>query len=376
MREEGLPVSVPLLRLEMTYDSQGRRIAKRVYARGPSAADPTQRDTAETLKADWRFWYDGWNLMVEKDLISGLSRRYVWGLDLSGSEQGAGGVGGLLGIRVGGKTYTPCTDVNGNILGLMEGSTGTLAARWDYEPFGTTITSLETPGPLGLELCPFRFSSKYRDAETGCYYYGFRYYNPELGRWISRDPIEEEGGINLYGMVGNDPVNRVDLLGLHKGIIAGLDIEIWTMRKKNSILGNLLFKPDKVDLTLREELAIMPCHDDSIHIKVANDPLSVEQMRSKNGPYVMGGADTINGRAYPTVIHGEVYMGPHAFNQPLDVKGLQLWTPFNNAMVEQVATVNTKIEVKTGMWKRGGKAHIVIRAYGGQDKTWEFEIMN
>ena len=44
--------------------------------------------------------------------------------------------------------------------------------------------------------------------------YGFRYYDPETGRWPSRDPIEEQGGLNLYGFVGNDPVNEADLLGL------------------------------------------------------------------------------------------------------------------------------------------------------------------
>lgn len=45
-------------------------------------------------------------------------------------------------------------------------------------------------------------------------YYGYRYYDPVTGRWPSRDPIEEEGGINLYGFVGNDGVNWVDCLGL------------------------------------------------------------------------------------------------------------------------------------------------------------------
>ena len=44
-------------------------------------------------------------------------------------------------------------------------------------------------------------------------YYGYRYYDPQTGRWPSRDPIEEEGGINLYGFVGNDGVNRWDYLG-------------------------------------------------------------------------------------------------------------------------------------------------------------------
>ena len=48
----------------------------------------------------------------------------------------------------------------------------------------------------------------------GVRYYGFRYYNPSTGRWPSRDPIEEQGGVNLYGFVGNDPANSVDLLGL------------------------------------------------------------------------------------------------------------------------------------------------------------------
>jgi RHS repeat-associated protein len=120
----------------------------------------------------------------------------------------------LLGVRVGGKTYTACTETNGNIMGLIDGTTGVLAARWDYEAFGITTTTVEAAGPFGHELCPFRFSSKYRDVETGLYYYGYRYYSPEMGRWLSRDPIEEQGGINLYGMVGNDPVNRIDAAGL------------------------------------------------------------------------------------------------------------------------------------------------------------------
>ena len=49
--------------------------------------------------------------------------------------------------------------------------------------------------------------------ETGLVYYNYRYYSPELGRWLSRDPIEEQGGYNLYGMVGNNPVIQWDKLG-------------------------------------------------------------------------------------------------------------------------------------------------------------------
>ena len=45
-------------------------------------------------------------------------------------------------------------------------------------------------------------------------YYGYRYYDPQTGRWPSRDPIEEEGGVNLYGVVGNDVTNEVDVMGM------------------------------------------------------------------------------------------------------------------------------------------------------------------
>jgi RHS repeat-associated protein len=63
-------------------------------------------------------------------------------------------------------------------------------------------------------LFAYRFSTKPLDSETGLYYYGYRYYDPATGRWPSRDPIGEMGGINLYGFVGNDGITKIDLLGL------------------------------------------------------------------------------------------------------------------------------------------------------------------
>lgn len=54
---------------------------------------------------------------------------------------------------------------------------------------------------------------KINDPKAGVAYYGYRYYDPNTGRWPSRDPIAEEGGINLYGFVGNDGVGRIDFLG-------------------------------------------------------------------------------------------------------------------------------------------------------------------
>jgi RHS repeat-associated protein len=72
---------------------------------------------------------------------------------------------------------------------------------------------LNSQGPVAKENS-FRFGSEYFDSETELVYYNFRYYSPELGRWLSRDPIGEQGGENLYAMIGNDAVNGIDILGL------------------------------------------------------------------------------------------------------------------------------------------------------------------
>lgn len=60
----------------------------------------------------------------------------------------------------------------------------------------------------------FQFSTKYQDVETGLLYYGFRYYSPEMGRWLNRDPIEERGGFGLYSFVRNFVIGSYDKFGL------------------------------------------------------------------------------------------------------------------------------------------------------------------
>ena len=70
---------------------------------------------------------------------------------------------------------------------------------YTYDTFGNVIGQ---PGAMA-DAFVFRFSTKYFDAETGLYYYGCRFYSPDLMRWINRDPIEEAGGVNLYAFCGN-----------------------------------------------------------------------------------------------------------------------------------------------------------------------------
>ncbi|MCP4347822.1 MAG: RHS repeat-associated core domain-containing protein, partial [Desulfobacterales bacterium] len=99
-------------------------------------------------------------------------------------------------------------DANGNVGQLVNAADGSIAAHYEYDPFGNIIKSEGEYKDSNL----YRFSTKYFDAETGFLYYGFRFYSAELGRWINRDPMGEIGGLNLYLYVLNSPVNFIDFL--------------------------------------------------------------------------------------------------------------------------------------------------------------------
>ena len=160
-----------------------------------------------------RYYYSGWSLQLETAQnnapYSPTQTSYnVWGSDLSGTLDGAGGGGGLLTTEVDGTWYFPLYDNNGNVTDYVS-EDGEVVASYAYDAFGRTIAQ---SGSMA-DVFPFRFSTKYYDAETGLYYYGYRYYSPELGRWLTRDPIEEDGGDNLYAFCGNNGVSMVDSFG-------------------------------------------------------------------------------------------------------------------------------------------------------------------
>ena len=188
------------------YDHRSRRVMKRNWTVLGNWSPPDGHSV---------YFYDGWNL-VHEIRVSGSYQTshvdYFWGPDLSGTLQRAGGVGGLVAVSVDGDFYFPGYDNNGNVVGYWDES-GSLVAEYAYDAFGNTISS---SGSMA-SVFPHRFSTKYYDAETDLYYYGYRYYSPSLGRWISRDPIEERGGSSLYCMCGNKPLFSLDTRGL-KGV--------------------------------------------------------------------------------------------------------------------------------------------------------------
>lgn len=154
------------------YDHKGRRVRKM---------------TAET---ETTFLYDGWNLIYEREVSGAVTNEtlYYWGKDLSGKLQGAGGVGGLLYLKRNGTIYVPNYDAYGSIVRYTDVA-GDVVAEYSYDVFGNAISAT---GALA-DIFRFRYSTKFYDPETMLYYYGQRFYSPILCRWLTRDPLEEEG---------------------------------------------------------------------------------------------------------------------------------------------------------------------------------------
>ncbi len=189
--------------LKFGYDWRGRRMGKTVCVR---------TNSAWSVVVSNKFLYDGWNLLAELNATNNtVIRSYAWGLDLSGTEQGAGGVGGLVAVKAAGAgVQWPAYDGNGNVMGMYDAVSTNWAARFEYGPFGEAMRA----NASAVNATPFRFSTKYTDAETESSYYGYRFYAPGTGRWLSRDPSGERGGATLQVFVFNAPVGLTDFLGL------------------------------------------------------------------------------------------------------------------------------------------------------------------
>jgi RHS repeat-associated protein len=109
----------------------------------------------------------------------------------------------------GGVEYRLITDEIGSVRLVVNASTGQIAQRLDYDPWGN-VTQDTNPG-----FQPFGFAGGLYDADTGLVRFGARDYDPATGRWLARDPILFSGGqANIYAYAGDDPVNFNDPSGL------------------------------------------------------------------------------------------------------------------------------------------------------------------
>ncbi|MBI5101369.1 MAG: hypothetical protein HZB33_05995 [Nitrospirae bacterium] len=200
--------------LTMTYDAENR-LKTAEYTDSSSVVHRTEysysgdnllaevkKYTDGSLISDTRYVRAGFLPVQERDGSNAVMREYTWG------QNYGGGIGGLLNLKQGGLNYSYLYDGKGNVTTLLDPSQNVVAA-YAYDPFGALITKTGTLNQ------PYQFSTKEYDPETGLTYYGYRFYNAAAGKWMTRDPLGERGGVNLYKAVGNNPVNFVDPFGLH-----------------------------------------------------------------------------------------------------------------------------------------------------------------
>jgi RHS repeat-associated protein len=194
-------------RSDFVYDGLGRRRITFEYE---------WRDSDWVLVDQARYIYVGRRVIQERNEFNLPRVTYFWGNDLSGSAEGAGGIGGILGRIDHGSGITAYyhSDGAGNVTSLIDERSSVLA-RYLYDPFGKIVGQ---SGPLA-EANIYRFSSKEFHQKSGLYYYGFRWYDPNLQRWINRDPIGEAGGVNLYQFARNNPLSFVDRDGLDVWVV-------------------------------------------------------------------------------------------------------------------------------------------------------------
>lgn len=196
----------------LTYDLNGNMLSN-------GAGQTYEWDAADRLvkitqtSGVTEFIYDGAGRRVKEKLNGTEIKRWVWcGEPQPCEERDASNIVTKrfyagLGEQIGGVNYFYTTDHLGSVREMTD-STGAIRARYDYDLYGNTS---KTSGDLEAT---FGFTGFYRHQASYLDLTHFRAYYAELGRWLSRDPIGERGGMNLYGYVENSPSNSFDPLGL------------------------------------------------------------------------------------------------------------------------------------------------------------------
>ena len=160
--------------IDCAYDSQGRRFEKKVTVAGIT-----------TLHH--RYIYRGYLQVAALDLTRS-AHPALWFVTWDPSQPTATRP---LAVQKDGTWFTYGYDLTKNICEVF-GPAGYIRTAYSYAPFGAVTAS-----DNGV-IQPFQWSSEVYDSELDLVYYNYRHYSPSLVRFLSRDPIEEQGGLNLY----------------------------------------------------------------------------------------------------------------------------------------------------------------------------------
>jgi RHS repeat-associated protein len=171
-------------RTEFVYDAMSRRV--RVL----------ERDEQGAVSSDKRLLWEGLGMVQERDAQLTAVKRYAsHGVALADGSQWYYTRDHLGSVR-------QVTDEDQQVV-----------ETYTYDAYGVTSSS-PSGGPNDQRLADFGYTGHYHHEKSSLHLALFRAYDAELGVWISEDPIEEDGGINLYGYVGNRSLMWVDLFGL------------------------------------------------------------------------------------------------------------------------------------------------------------------
>ena len=247
-------ISDGLIIATSTYDCQNRRMRKVVTNSG-------------SLDGTTDYYYAGWRVCEEYTLTGSsetLKYQYVWGATYHDEII-------TRDDRQGGATVTQLNDGTGADRQFQHGNTlfsvfavtdetGTVLERYQYDPYGNQTVmdasfNVLTDSAIDQE---FSYTGQRLDAETSLYYYKNRFYNPDQGRFISRDLIGYEDGMNTYQYASINPTNNGDLFGKKAFKIP------WKTTKcalawdaYNEALNEAKGQCDKVDITKEKLLECM-----------------------------------------------------------------------------------------------------------------------
>lgn len=180
-----------------TYDLSGRRLTKCVERKGEKAQV-------------FRYFYLG-----ETELGCVNEKGVIIELKVPGDPHHPQS-SACSAIEIKKELYVPLYDLQGNIVCLLDPVRRSIVETYRYSAFGereiiNNRSEIVADSSVGN---PWRYQGKRVDKETGLIYFGYRYYDPQVGRWIAPDPAGAVDGPNLYVFVHNNPVSYVDYFGL------------------------------------------------------------------------------------------------------------------------------------------------------------------
>ena len=193
--------------LDLTWDSQCQLVSvstNGVFAESYEYDALGRRVSTTTLAGRMRHVYDNnWQVIADIDEQGNVVASYVWGA----------GIDNLLAVNVGGATYYPLTDIQGTVWGYVN-SANNVIARWQYDAWGNVVDEEIASTATALASLRYRFQGREWSAATGLINFRMRWYDAETGRWLSKDPIGINGGMNLYEFCLNNSMSVTDPVGM------------------------------------------------------------------------------------------------------------------------------------------------------------------